>query len=455
MKLKDALLGKQPLGERTHEKYNNAISAVTVGVDYSNSPNVAGRPGFIWVAEHGLHGGYSHAYNAGVPNMVNVPVVIMQYPKKPYIRQAIQPDWSAAAALEWTNGGEVLQGGAPHHDKHEWPDWTPGFDAVNVYTRAIVPLRCFPYTGLNVYVEYCRYVHDGEIILYPGGVFDWSAYSNSSLSTTTFVLIYLNKATNTVQATYNVIDTSFLSEDYTEHFPSLPDNAIPSAVIMHNSESDTVEAMITDVRGLYVWEDTILYGWLDSVQGDLYDVQSDLYDLYNRVWSSPASTSTAEIFMAAASGRPSTTNGCAPAVAIEFPTNDVDEIVMDFDASSAEYAQWGVWMPNDWDAGTVTYKVNWLATSGTPTETVQWYLQGRHYNQQAEVDAAWGTAVGVSDTLVGTDRYHYTDESAIVTLAGSPQPGNWVKFRLYRDPSSDTLSADARLVAVKIFYTRA
>ena len=43
-----------------------------------------------------------------------------------------------------------------------------------------------------------------------------------------------------------------------------------------------------------------------------------------------------------------------------------------------------------------------------------------------------------------------------MTLAGTPAAGELVQFRIFRDADngSDTLAADAKLIQVKIYYTK-
>jgi hypothetical protein len=165
-------------------------------------------------------------------------------------------------------------------------------------------------------------------------------------------------------------------------------------------------------------------------------------------------TSTGEIFLTAAGGWPSTTNGCADATKNEYTTNDEDLYSLDFDPDSDEYAQWSVWMPDNWDAGTVTAKFCWTAASDSGD--VIWGLQGRSYANDDPIDAAWGTAQTVTDTLIATDDIHYTSATAAITLAGTPAAGELVQFRAYRDADAggDTLGADAQLIGIKCYYTR-
>lgn len=162
-----------------------------------------------------------------------------------------------------------------------------------------------------------------------------------------------------------------------------------------------------------------------------------------------------EIFLTAAGGWPSTTGGCAANTKNEYGTNDLDLYSLDFDQTTEEYAQWSVWMPDDWDAGTITAKFVWSAASGTGD--VIWALQGRSFANDDAIDQSWGTAQTVTDTLLATGDIHYSSVTSAITLAGGPAAGELVQFRVYRDADAggDTLNADARLLGVKLYFTRA
>lgn len=164
-------------------------------------------------------------------------------------------------------------------------------------------------------------------------------------------------------------------------------------------------------------------------------------------------STSGELMLSAAGGFPSTTSGCTDPTKTEYGTNDVDLYLAAFDQSADEYMQWSVWMPDSWNGGTVTFKAVWTAASGSGD--VIWGLQGRAYANDDAIDAAWGTAQTVTDTLTATGDMCYTSTSSAITLAGSPAGGQLVQFRVYRDADAggDTLSADALLIAVKVYYT--
>lgn len=166
----------------------------------------------------------------------------------------------------------------------------------------------------------------------------------------------------------------------------------------------------------------------------------------------PVKTYKREIFIPAYQMWPSTTAGSSAVTKSEAATNDQNTQSLDFDQTTQEHAEFTLWMPDDWNAGTITYKVVWTAAAGTPAETVEWDLQARAYANDDAIDQAWGTAVEVSDALLAAGDIHYTSESAALTIAGTPAAGELVQFRVYRDVN-DTLAADALLLGIKIYFT--
>lgn len=161
---------------------------------------------------------------------------------------------------------------------------------------------------------------------------------------------------------------------------------------------------------------------------------------------------TGEIFVPVAGMWPSTTTGADEPAKTEYTTNDQDLYRAAFDQTASEYMQFNVWMPDNWNAGTVTFKAAWTADSGSGTVT--WALQGVSYADDDAIDATWGTAQTSTDTLITAGDMHYSPVSSAITIAGTPAAGELVQFRVYRD-IADTLTADAQLIALKIYYTKA
>ena len=137
---------------------------------------------------------------------------------------------------------------------------------------------------------------------------------------------------------------------------------------------------------------------------------------------------------------------------IELSTNKVNFDDLEFDPSTAWYAQAAIVMPSNWNAGTVTAKFHWTAASGSGS--VVWGLSGRAYGDNSALDQASGTAQTVTDTLLTINYEHISPATSAITLAGSPAAGQMVIFQLYRDAAnaSDTLGSNAQFLGVEITY---
>jgi hypothetical protein len=151
---------------------------------------------------------------------------------------------------------------------------------------------------------------------------------------------------------------------------------------------------------------------------------------------------------------PTSTNGCADLEQTELTAQQPEIKTLDFDKDSDEYAQFAVAFPKSWNLGTITYQVFFCANS-TNTGTVAWFLEGYAASDDDAIDTAFGTAVGptakagsgtANDLLV-------TAESGAVTIAGSPADNDQCFFQIYRDVSADSLTADAKLLGIKFFFT--
>ena len=148
-----------------------------------------------------------------------------------------------------------------------------------------------------------------------------------------------------------------------------------------------------------------------------------------------------------------TTNGADPQQ-VETTATRPDMKVLDFDASTAEYAQFSVGFPKSWNAGTVTYQVYWTPSS-TNTGDCIFGLQGVSCGDSDTIDVAFGTGVEVTDAGIGTvEDQQITSESGAVTISNAGD-GEQTYFQLYRDAAdgSDTFTGDARVLGIRLFFT--
>lgn len=148
-----------------------------------------------------------------------------------------------------------------------------------------------------------------------------------------------------------------------------------------------------------------------------------------------------------------TTNGPASGT-VETTTNKVMVKTLDFDAATAEYAQFSVRMPKGWNLSTVTAYFLWSNASGTGN--VVWGIQAVAVSDGDAIDAAFGTAQTVTDGVVtAAGNLMQSAETSAITIAGTPAAADWVVYQVYRDAAngSDTLAVDARLHGVALIYT--
>jgi hypothetical protein len=149
-----------------------------------------------------------------------------------------------------------------------------------------------------------------------------------------------------------------------------------------------------------------------------------------------------------------TTNG-ADAQQVETTATRPDMKVLDFDASTPEYAQFSVAFPKSWNEGTVTYQVFWTPST-TNTGNCTFQLQGVAVGDGDTIDIAYGTGITVTDAAIGTvEDQQVSPVSSAVTIAGSPAVDQQTYFNFLRsaDTGADTFTGDARVLGIKIFFT--
>jgi len=159
------------------------------------------------------------------------------------------------------------------------------------------------------------------------------------------------------------------------------------------------------------------------------------------------------IWVPAVAMYPNTTNGCAALAQVEL-SNGPEIKTLDFDKDSDENAQFAVAFPKSWNEGTVTFQVFFTADS-TNSGTVSWDLAGVACSDNDTINVAFGTAVApTAKAHSGTaNDLDVTAESGALTIAGTPAAGDEVFFQITRDVSDDSLTADAKLLGIKLFFT--
>jgi len=159
------------------------------------------------------------------------------------------------------------------------------------------------------------------------------------------------------------------------------------------------------------------------------------------------------IWVPATAMTPSETNGCAAITSVETTSGRPDLIVLDFDASSDEFAHFSIAMPKSWNEGTITFQAYWTSAS-TNAGTVAWGMSGVSVGDNDTIDVAYGTAVvATAKAHSGTaEDLNISAASGDLTVANAAAD-ELAFFEIFRDVSADSHTSDARLLGVKIFYT--
>jgi hypothetical protein len=191
-------------------------------------------------------------------------------------------------------------------------------------------------------------------------------------------------------------------------------------------ESDTGKQKIGD--GATAWTSLV---YASSLPSDVVGIQ-DLYIPASAMW-------------------PRTTNGCAALTKAELATSLINIQTLDFDQTTQEFAQFTVVLPRKYNNGTITAVVYWTASSGSGD--VQWGISGGAYSNDDALTVALGTAQTTDDTLIATNDLHISPATSAITLAGTPADSDFLAIQISRNPASDTLSADAKLLGISLRIT--
>jgi len=159
------------------------------------------------------------------------------------------------------------------------------------------------------------------------------------------------------------------------------------------------------------------------------------------------------IWVPASAMYPNTTNGCSDIAQTEL-SNGPELKTLDFDKDSDEFAQFAIAFPKSWNEGTVSFQAFFTANT-TNTGEVVFAMQAVALADNGDLNTAFGSDVGpTGKAMSGTaNDLAVTAESGALTIAGSPSTNEYVFFQIFRDVSADTLTADAKLLGIKLFFT--
>lgn len=215
--------------------------------DGNGNVTVPERPDKSYVRFNRGANEFFEVFNRTVNPVEDWPVLIGELPWQPGLTQVVDTDWSAFEQSGW---GDNIGATSPHAPTHEWPDGSPGSDPVNVYRRAIVPLRGYANnTGTSVFVNSYEYEYQGSGHVW-GGVpsVDLSQVISSMPSgTMRFMGVYLNPVTNLLGVVTG--STTVFTSAFDPPRVQFPANVIPSArVRVYGSQANVTEFDIRDAR---------------------------------------------------------------------------------------------------------------------------------------------------------------------------------------------------------------
>jgi hypothetical protein len=164
-------------------------------------------------------------------------------------------------------------------------------------------------------------------------------------------------------------------------------------------------------------------------------------------------TGRVAIWVPASDMAPSATGGCAALATVATSADRPDVRSLDFDSTTAEYAQFTLAMPKRWDLGTVTFKPVWSHAATTVNFGVVWRLQGVALSDDDAMTTSYGSTNSSTDTGGTTNDNYVGPESGAITIGGTPAAEDIVYFRVSRLPTdgADTMAIDARLHGYILF----
>jgi|GEM_PF-1169751 len=137
----------------------------------------------------------------------------------------------------------------------------------------------------------------------------------------------------------------------------------------------------------------------------------------------------------------------------ETTTNKIMARTWDYDDTTVERAQFTIVMPKSWNEGAITVRFVWTATPATGD--VVWGMRAVAISDDDPLDAAFGAAVEIVDSVTAADDLMHSGETSAMIIGGTPAESDFVVFEPYRSGANglDTLVGDARLLGVQLFIT--
>lgn len=209
---------------------------------------VPGKPDRSYVRFNRSTTEYFEIFNRTVNPVNGWPVLIGEFPWQPGLTQVVDTDRSAFEQSGW---GDSLGDTSPHAPTHEWRPGAPGSDPMDVYTRALVPLRAYTLGSgsSTVYVNSYEYEYNLTGTVWGGlpGVDMTPIMGATATGTMRYAGIYLDPLTNTLGVVTGT--TTVHSAAIEPPWVDFPADKLPSArVRIYGGQAAILEADMREAR---------------------------------------------------------------------------------------------------------------------------------------------------------------------------------------------------------------
>jgi hypothetical protein len=171
-------------------------------------------------------------------------------------------------------------------------------------------------------------------------------------------------------------------------------------------------------------------------------VMTNRVGIYNTIWI-PAEWFTA-----------TTTNGATANLYTVTGADNLTKPCFDFADSVTNRIGYSLFLPEQWNYGTVKAKVSWVNTSGTGN--VQWWVMGGAVADAGAMGATYGTPQSVTDAAQSANNFALSGATPSITIGGTPANGKMVSLQVYRyadaGNGTDTFSGTAKFLGLWLQY---
>ena len=129
-------------------------------------------------------------------------------------------------------------------------------------------------------------------------------------------------------------------------------------------------------------------------------------------------------------------------------------LVLNFDTTTAEYANFSAVLPRNYAGGGITVYVTWMAASAT-TGTIGWTVAFERENTDLDADSFASAQTVTAATVSGTSGIPSVSSVAVSDGANidSIAVGEVFRLQIKRDVANDTAAADAQLISIELKET--